>query len=65
MLKKIHGSWLQYVNPKSCLLQYVVKKTTLWVGGAMVKDFIPQCEGEEFKFWYLQPGLLWLFMWPN
>jgi hypothetical protein len=27
MLKKTeHGNWLQYVSPKSCLLQYVVQK---------------------------------------
>ncbi len=25
------------------------KKITLWGGGAMVKNLIPQCEGEEFK----------------
>ncbi len=23
---KIHGSWLQYVGPKSCSLQYVVQE---------------------------------------
>ncbi len=25
------------------------RKITLWGGGAMVKDLIPQCGGEEFK----------------
>jgi hypothetical protein len=25
------------------------KKITLWVGGAMVRDLILQCGGEEFK----------------
>jgi hypothetical protein len=36
------------------------KKITLWGGGAMVKDFTPQCEGEEFKSPHLQPRLPWL-----
>ncbi len=27
----------------------LLKKPTLWVGGAMVEDFTPQCGGEEFK----------------
>jgi hypothetical protein len=50
MLKKIHRSWLQCVGPKSCSLQYVVKKKhTLWDGGAIVKDLLPQCGGEEFE----------------
>jgi hypothetical protein len=32
-------------------------------GGAMVKDLILQCEGEEFKSSHLQPRRLpW---WPN
>jgi hypothetical protein len=31
------------------------KKITLWGGVAMVKDLIPQCEGEEFKSPHLQP----------
>jgi hypothetical protein len=30
-------------------------------GGAIVKDLIPQCGGEEFKFPHLQPRLPWLF----
>jgi hypothetical protein len=33
------------------------KKITLWGGGAIVKDLIPQCGGEEFKFAHLQPRL--------
>ncbi len=32
-------------------------KITLWGGGALVKDLIPQCESEEFKFSHLQPKL--------
>ncbi len=42
--KKNHGSWLQYVGPKSCSLQYVVQKITLWGGGAMVKDWFLNVE---------------------
>jgi hypothetical protein len=38
------------------------KKITLWGGGAMVKDWIPQCEVEEFKSPHLQPKLLWLLI---
>jgi hypothetical protein len=49
MLKKIHGSWLQYVGPKSCSLQYVFKKITLWGSGVMVKDLTFQCGDEELK----------------
>jgi len=60
MLKKIHGNRLQYVSPKSCLLQYVVKKITLWGDGVMVKDLIIQCGGEEFKSPHLQFRLPWL-----
>jgi hypothetical protein len=37
------------------------KKITLWGGGVMVKDLIPQCEDEEFKSPHLQPRLPWLF----
>jgi hypothetical protein len=33
------------------------KKITLWGGGAMVKDLIPQHGGEEFKSPHLQPRL--------
>jgi hypothetical protein len=29
------------------------KKITLWSGDAMVKNSIPQCENEEFKFPHL------------
>jgi len=36
------------------------KKITLWGGGAMVKNFILQCRGEEFKSLHLQPRLPWL-----
>jgi hypothetical protein len=36
------------------------KKSTLWGGGAIVKDLISQCGGEEFKSPYLQARLLWL-----
>jgi hypothetical protein len=39
---------------------YVVQKITLWGGGAIVKDLIPQCGGEEFKSPHLQPRLPWL-----
>ncbi len=50
MLKKIHGSWLQYVGPKSCSLQLCCPKIPPYGGGgAMVKDLTFQCEGEEFK----------------
>jgi hypothetical protein len=65
MLKKIHGSWLWYVSPKSCLYNMMSKKITLWGGGAMVKDLIPQYEGEEFKSPHLQPSLPWLLQWLN
>jgi len=51
MLKKMnmeinYNIWVQnhvYYNMLS------TKKITLWGGGAMVKDLIPQCGGEEFK----------------
>jgi hypothetical protein len=46
--KIIHESWLQYVASKLCSLQ-ISQKITLWVDGAMVKNLIPQCGGEEFK----------------
>jgi len=36
---------------------YVVQKTTLWGGDAMVKDLTFQCESEEFKSPHLQPRL--------
>ncbi len=35
-------------------------KITLWGGGAMVKDLIFQCGGEEFKAPHLQSRLPWL-----
>jgi hypothetical protein len=36
------------------------KIITLWGSGAMVKDLILQCGGEEFKSSHLQPRLPWL-----
>jgi hypothetical protein len=33
------------------------KNITLWGGGAMIKNLISQCEGEEFKSPHLQPML--------
>ncbi len=36
------------------------KEIIFWGGGAMVKDLIPQCGGEEFKSSHLQPRLPWL-----
>jgi len=36
------------------------KKIILWGGGAMVKDLILQCEGEELMSPHLQPRLPWL-----
>jgi hypothetical protein len=36
------------------------KKIILWGGGAMVKDLIFQCEGEELMSLHLQPRLPWL-----
>ncbi len=33
------------------------KKITLWIGGAMVKNLAPQCEGKEFKSPHFQPKL--------
>jgi hypothetical protein len=36
------------------------QKITLWGGGAMVTDLIPQCGGEDFKSPHLQPRLPWL-----
>jgi hypothetical protein len=41
--------------------KYVVQEITLWGCGAMVKNLIPQCGGEKFKFSHLQPRLPWLF----
>jgi hypothetical protein len=38
---------------------FIKTKITLG-GGAMVKDLILQCEGEEFKSPHLQLGLPWL-----
>ncbi len=38
------------------------KKITFWGGGAMVRDLVPQCGGEEFKFPHLQLRLPWLLM---
>jgi hypothetical protein len=35
------------------------KQITLCGGGAMVKDLISQCGGEEFKSPHLQPRLPW------
>ncbi len=29
-------------------------------GGAIAKNFISQCEGEEFKYPHVQPRLPWL-----
>jgi hypothetical protein len=60
MLKNIHGSWSQYVGPKSCSLQYVIQKNHLMGWCAMVQDLTPQCKGEEFKSPHLQPRLPWL-----
>ncbi len=39
---------------------YIITKITLWGGGAIVKNLIPQCEGEEFKSPHLQHRLSWL-----
>jgi hypothetical protein len=36
------------------------KKITLWGGGAMVKNLIPQCGDEKFESPHLQPRLPWL-----
>jgi hypothetical protein len=36
------------------------KKIISWGGGALVKDLIFQCGGEEFKSPHLQPRLPWL-----
>jgi len=36
------------------------KNITLWGGGAMVKDLIPQFESDEFKSPHLQLKLPWL-----
>jgi len=36
------------------------KNIILWVGGAMVKDLILQCEGEKLMSPHLQPRLPWL-----
>ncbi len=36
------------------------KINTLQGGGAMIKNFTPQCGGEEFKSPHLQPKLPWL-----
>ncbi len=36
------------------------RKSPYGVVGAMVKDLIPQCGGEEFKSPHLQPKLPWL-----
>ncbi len=36
------------------------KKISLWGGGAMVKDLIPQCGIEKFKSPHLQLKLPWL-----
>jgi hypothetical protein len=41
------------------------KKITLWNGGAMVKNLIPQRGSEEFKFPHLQLKLPRLLKWPN
>ncbi len=40
-------------------IMFIKTKITLG-GGAMVKDLILQCEGEEFKSPHLQLGLPWL-----
>jgi hypothetical protein len=37
------------------------KKITLWDGGVIIKDLIPQCGGEELKSPHLQAKLPWLF----
>ncbi len=41
------------------------KNITLWGDGAMVKDLIIQCGGEESESPHLQPRLLWLLRWFN
>ncbi len=38
----------------------LTKKITLWVSGAIVKDLIFQCGGEEFKTPHLQLRLPWI-----
>ncbi len=63
---------MQYVEKKFMEIDYdmlvqnhvyynmLLKKITLWGGGAMGKDLTSQFEGEEFKSPHLQPWLLWL-----
>ncbi len=43
------------------IINMLSKKITFWGGGAMVKNLIRQCGGEEFKSAHLQPRLPWLF----
>jgi hypothetical protein len=67
---KIHGSWLQYVDLKSCSLEIhwtknCSRKINHGDGGAIVKDLISQRGGEEFNSPHLQPKLFWLLRWPN
>jgi hypothetical protein len=37
-----------------------LSKKNHFITGAVIKDLIPQCGGEEFKSPRLQPKLLWL-----
>jgi hypothetical protein len=56
MLKK--NSWkliTTYWSKIMFIANLLFKKNTFWGGGAMVKDLIPQCGGEEFKSPHLQP----------
>jgi hypothetical protein len=58
MLKKIHGSWLEYVGSIMFIINMLSKKITLWGGGAMVKDLTPQCGGEDLRFHICNLGYL-------
>ncbi len=55
-----YGSFYNMLVQNHVHYNYVVKKITLWGGGAMVKDLTPQCGGEKFKSTHLQPRLPWL-----
>ncbi len=62
MLKK--NSW-KFITICWSKIMFIIimlsKNITLWVGGAMVKDLIPECGGEKFKSSHLQHRLPWLF----
>ncbi len=60
MLEKKSWKLITICWSKIMFITNMFKKITLWGGGAIVKNLIPQCGDEKFKSPHLQPRPLWV-----